>query len=259
MRFKYNKEYELALFFRPEDDESIQLIKRDLDYVNKSENRNFAYGLFDPTLTDAEYKEKIKNFILCIAYLDGIPVAFNYFVYLRNDFFHAGLIVINKNNGSNLMRTMILLCQNIIYKKFGSTFFSTITSVPKAYEIFLESTNNCYPSPHISLQRPPAHYKKLINILHNDYIIANFPKTAEIKVNEKKFILTSIKREAGFKESFHDLPRANKVINNLFCQCWINYDNDEDIIAIGKIKLMNAISWLLYEKILMIKGELTKI
>lgn len=261
MKFQYNKDYELALFFRPEDDETIKLIKRDLDYVNKSENRNFAYGLFDPELTAAEYKDKIKNFILCIAYHKGVPIGFNYFVLLSSNFVHVGLIVINKNNGSNLMKTMTVLCQNIMHKNIGykPMYSSTITSVPKAYEMFLNTTSECYPSPKLSLQRPPSIYKELINILHIKYIKEYFPATAQISVNEKKFILQSIKREAGFKEEFHELPRAKSLINNLFCQCWINYNNDEDIIAIGKVKISNMIACLLYQKIFEIRNLLIKI
>jgi len=261
MRYKYNKDYELALFFRPDNDEVISTIKKDLDYINQAENRNFAYGLFDPILTMEDYKNKIKNFIICIAYHNGVPIGFNYFVILAENFVHVGLIVINKNSGLDLMRAMTVVGQNVTLSNIGfkPLYSSTITSVPKAYEMFLNITSECYPSPKLSLQRPPAIYKDLIKILHVNYIKQYFPASAQINVNEKKFILQSIKREAGFKEEFHELPRAKKLLNNLFCQCWINYANDEDIIAIGKIKRSNMLICYLYQKYLELRKILVKI
>jgi hypothetical protein len=261
MKYLYKKDYSFELYYRPTNIDDILKIKKDLYYVNKAENRNFAYGIFDPNLTESDFIKKINNFIICISYYKNEPIGFNYFVLLTPNFVHIGLIVINQNKGENIMKTMTVLCQNIMHKNLGNKkmYSSTITSVPKAYEMFLETTSECFPSPKMSLQRPPIQYKKLISILHTNYIKEFFPTTAQISVNEKKFILQSIKREAGFKEEFHELPRAKKLINNLFCQCWINYNNDEDIIAIGTVKISNIIKCNLYQKLLKIKGDLIEI
>lgn len=234
IKYKYNKDYTFDIHYKPENIDEIHPI---LLKINEESNRNFKYGLFDPNKSLSELKIIYKKMLVCIMYKEARPIGFYYFYILSemyNDaFVHLGLVVIHSNQ-SNIFTIAEAVGVKFLKNIYNSFTFTTITTIPKVLETLCLFFDDVFPNPKNKLlARPPKKYSNKIDLLCSEYVDLFFPNDL-MHVDRKRFILILNKRENGFDDKFHQLPKANGLIYNLFCQSWLDYEAEEDMIVMGR-------------------------
>jgi hypothetical protein len=229
------------------------------DFLLKINNNELNYGIFNPMLSIEETDLFYQKTLVCLIKHKGIPIGFYYFYILDESipFVHLGLIIIKNNPGYDIAYTSEKLGILFLKSKLKKHFFvSTITTIPRVIEFLDTYFENIFPSPKINLDRSPTGYKQLISILKKEYIDLVFPYPSENIINYKRFILCLQKRESGFVDNFHILPKAMKFVYNSFCQTWLNYEHEEDLILIGKCTFKSYIKLYLFKYKIQIMGLL---
>lgn len=219
-------------------------------YLLLINNNELNYGIFNSKLSIQETDAFYEKTLVCIIKNKGIPIGFYYFYILDESipFVHLGLIIIKNNPGYDIAYTSEKLGILFLKTKLKKSFYvSTITTIPRVVEFLDTYFEDIYPSPKINLDRAPSGYKKLVSILKTEYIDLVFPYPMENVVNTKRFILCLQKRESGFVDNFHILPKAMKFVYNSFCQTWLNYEHEEDLILIGKCTVKSTLKLLLFK------------
>lgn len=230
--------YRFKYYFRPGQKLSAQenlKILKELQLFNQRSYK-FEYGLFDPNRHESELIKLFDDYILCLIFLGDEIVGFSYFHILEQSdkqvFIQLGLIVIAKNHGYDLFSFCEKNSLLIVYKELGPFVGGIVTTIPKIYEEYVRIFSDTWPHPRSNLARAPAGYKHFAKLVGEKYIPNYFPKP--FSVNYKRFTLKLDKRESGFHDRFHELPMAKNFIYNSFCSSWINYEEQEDLIVIGK-------------------------
>lgn len=262
MNYKF-QEYNFKYFFRPGKTQSKEENKQILNDLRKfnAENHNFKYGLFDPAINDEAVLKLFDDFIMCVIYHNNEIVGFYYFMILNENYKYPlvqlGLVVIAKNKGYDIFSLSEALGVLFCYKKLGYYTASIITTVPKIVESFSEGYSDVWPNPYKDLARCPKEYKQYLDDIGNRYVKTFFPNP--FKINHKRFTLILDKRESGFHDRFHYLPMAKSFTYNAFCHGWINYEENEDLIIIGKFDWKTNIKVKLLVYSIILKHKLSKI
>ena len=252
--------YGLEYLFQPGQwmtaDEMASL-KAQLDKVNTTSNRNLRYGIFDPGITPDTVKKFLESSSVCLMTSGGETIGFFYNVILQREPFpaiHAGLVMIAANQGLDLLKVPYVYMALLQRRKFGSYFYTNISSTPSIIGAFGDVFSNVWPNYRRSLVKPPnKEYIKILHLLSTKYIAVHFPME-KIEIDAKRFVMKSPQREMGFEQNFRKLSRYHKLEANLFCIYWLDYSKGEDIIQIGKVDLKFAIKtnlqlflWNLYD------------
>jgi hypothetical protein len=241
MEYKLD-DYTLKYYFKPglnlTKEENIKLFNNLKKFNEKT--YNFKYGLFEPSISLEKVLKLFESFILCVIYLKDELVGFYYFVILNETYkrplIQLGLVVISKNKGLDIFSISEKIGLLFTYKKIGLYNSAIITTIPKIVEEFCLTYSNTWPNPKKNLSRPPVEYKSYLSDVEDFYIKPFFP--LPFKINKKRFTLILDKREAGFHDRFHYLPMAKSFLFNSFCHDWINYNENEDLILIGKFNYL---------------------
>lgn len=240
LSFTYNKNIKLKYFYEPHKNLSskkFQKIYKDLLIINKDSGKLFTYGIFSEN-----HHVFFNNLFLCIMYdtkEGSYPIGFFYFSILdtKNPLVHLGLTVISKNPGVDLLTVPQMLGHLIVYYYLNNFWVSTITCIPKIIGEFCDYLDDVWPSPNCNQGRPKDEHSFYLNILNKNYIqkfIVNEENKKDIHIDFKRFILKSPSKNMGFMPNYYILPKHQNFQTNLFCLSWINYQNEEDVILIGK-------------------------
>lgn len=224
------------------NDGEFEALCDDVDYVNNSQHK-LNYGIFCP-----ENKFMYDNMLICVIYKENEPVGLFYNYIIENEkinkkLIHQGLVLINKNDGLNLMFESYAIANCLLYHMYGEYYVSNISNVPAVVGIFSESFDQVWPHPDADLKRPKIDYNVCVSLLHHDYIKKVFLDSDKLQIDYKRYILKSNSKELGFTGHHHDLPRDPKFIYNIFCFWWIKYDENEDMIQIGIGNIKKAKQW----------------
>lgn len=223
------------------DDVSLKKLHNDLLAVNENSNANIKHKMLEQGTGIEDLKKMFSKVVISEYLIDGKPVAFLLSPLLENSgepILHSGLMIVSKNPGANLMTFLFVITATMLYEKSGPFFVTNITSTPSGIENFSELMSNVWPSPDKNLRKPPRGYDKILQKLKSDYVDINFPDTEMINIDYKRFVMTSNSSGMGFKTNFHKVSRASKFKYNLFCHTWINYENEEDVIQVGKFNFL---------------------
>lgn len=230
------KGYTLSYFFKPgkfSDEKEIQEIENKLNIVNKESGKNFSYGIFDPK----NKKDFYDNSLICILEIDNHPSGFFYNVILEYsdmNIVHQGLVLISKNIGENLLYYPYVQSNIFIREKIGDYYITSISSVPSIIGEIHNIFDEVWPSPYTNLVRPhKKEYTIIAEKVFNDYVKKYFPFPEEVVFNKKRFIIESKAKEMGFERDIRNLSRDSRLDVNLFCQFWIDYSKNEDLIQVG--------------------------
>lgn len=244
MIYKF-QEYTFKYFFRPGKTQSKEKNKKILDDLRKfnAENHNFKYGLFEPSINEDDILKLFDDFIMCIIYLDNEIAGFFYFMILNENYkrplIQLGLVVIAKNKGYDVFSISEKIGLIYTYKKLGYYNSAIITTIPKIVEEFSKTYSETWPNPYKDLSRAPKEYKCYLEDVSTRYVKTFFPQP--FKINKRRYTLILDKRESGFHDRFHYLPMAKSFTYNAFCHGWINYEENEDLILVGKYNFMALI------------------
>lgn len=233
----YEVNYYLFKEYDYDDQEKILLLKKLSEFNSKT--LNLKYGLFDPNFPQELIIKNLLNKMLVLTISENEDIiGYQCFFIMESPcskkIVHHGLTFFSKNKGVNLLLIVGSIASLILHEHYSDFYISSITTVPKVVEILDNHYVDIWPSPKRPLHFVPSNYKPIVEILFKEYIKKVFPASESININYKRFTLILHKREIGFDEHFFKLPRAKKFVYNLFCQNWIDYENNEDLIVIGK-------------------------
>lgn len=228
--------YNLNYFYRPgiwADESTLKNLEEKLNKVNKDSGKNFNYGIFD----QKNKKNFYDNSIICVLEINNEPAGFFYNVILEYsdlNIVHQGLVLISKNIGENLLYFPYFKSNQIIREKIGDFYITSISSVPRIIGEIHNIFEDVWPSPYANSIKPPKkEYISIAERVFNDYVKKYFPFPEEISFNKRRFIIESKAKEMGFERDIRSLPRDARMEVNLFCQFWIDYSKNEDIIQVG--------------------------
>lgn len=233
----------LNVYWKPGDelnDLELKKLHNRLLIVNKNSGSNIKHKLLDENLTLVQIRIHLKNTIISEFMIDNQPKAFLLSFILehaKRPIVHTGLMIIQQNPGANLMGLLFLSIINIAFEKLGPFSITNITSTPSSIEFFAETVKNSWPGPDVKLKKSPPGHKEIVHKLKKDYMDNYFPDADKIKVDDRRFVLSSNSKEMGFTTNFIKISRAENFKYNLFCHTWIDYDREEDIIQVGKIDI----------------------
>lgn len=257
-------ETELVHYFRPGenlDDITLKNLHNSLIRINEDSGANVVNKMLDKKLTLDEIRGHLKNTIIALVVLEESPCGFLISPILSSiknrPIVHAGLIVISKNPGANCIGLMGFGTYCMAYEQFGDMFATNITSTPSIVEDFVAMVPDSWPSPDVNLKVAPRNYKDVVKVLKEEYMDNYFPDPGKLDVNYKRFVLTSNSQDMGFTTEFHKISRSSDLKFMLFCQAWVNYNKEEDIIQVGEVGLYAYIRMRFY--MFMLKRGLTKV
>ncbi len=251
---KQYKGYTLKYYFEPgknQDDNNLNQIIDDLNYVNRLSKRNLEYGIFNEKLNFNEKKDFLNKIILCVFYLEKEPVGFFYQFLIesnketKNMVCHLGLVLIAKNKGTNIMEYAYRYSILKIYEKYGKCYITNISAVPAIIGIVTKVYDKVWPSHNSKVRNPYKPYKKIVSSLVDNYAKKVFPNPDKIELDYHRFVLRLNSRECGFEDNFFKLPKYDNMPVNVFCYTWLDYNNGEEIVQVGELNMMVYIkSWV---------------
>jgi hypothetical protein len=245
------KGYELRYFIQSgpwlSQDQLVEL-QLQLQHINSISKNKLSYGIFDPVLSLEAFREFLAEASLCIIMDQDEPVGMFYNPILQLNplrIIHAGLVVIAKNKGIDLLKVPYCYLNLLQWRHFGSYYYTNISSTPSIVGSFAEQYRNVWPS-HLSSQlKPPSkEYEKVLETVYRDYVERHFP--GETQLDRKRFIIRSESKEMGFETNLRRLPRHTKLLANFFCQYWIDYSAGEDLVQVGRVDFWGAVKLYLY-------------
>ncbi|MEA9356213.1 hypothetical protein SHI21_08370 [Bacteriovorax sp. PP10] len=256
-------ETELVHYYKPGenlDDISLKNLHNSLVRINEESGANVVNKMLDKKLTLTEIRNHLKNTIIGIVILEDSPAGFLLSPILSSinnkPVIHAGLVVISKNPGANCVGLLAYGNYCMVFEILGPIYATNISSTPSIIEDFVTMIPDSWPSPDVNLKVAPKNYKDVVKILKDEYMDNYFPDPGKLDVNYKRFILTSNSQDMGFTTDFHKISRSNDLKYMLFCQAWVNYNKEEDIIQVGEISLYGYMRMKYY--IFMMKRGLKK-
>lgn len=224
------------------DDIALKKLHSNLLKVNFKSGAKIKHKMLESNSTLDEIRELLKDSIISEFVTGNDCYGFLISPILANTdlpILHTGLMVIEKNPGVNLMALLFTVNVRMSYENLGAHYITNISSTPSAIENFSEIIKGTWPSPLVGLKKSPSGFKDVVQKLKSDYLDIYFPETDKIKVDYKRFTMTSNSSEMGFSTNFYKISRADSFKYNLFCQLWINYEEEEDIIQVGKVSFFN--------------------
>lgn len=241
--------YRLEFLLEPGDwmtDEELRALKRDLDHVHQGAKSKLSYGLFSPSIGLDGIRDFLRDANLCVMRTEGEAAGFFYNVILQRTpvpIIHAGLVMIARNKGAELIAYPYLQMSLLQYRTYGAHYYTSITAVPFIIGQFADRYEKVWPSHKADQTRPPKEYLPILEVLERQYIQRYFP---EDTVDRKRFVLSPPTGEIAFEKDIRKLPRHPRLAVNLFCQFWLDYPRGDALIQIGRVGLRSLLQTRLY-------------
>ncbi len=213
-------------------------LKTRLDHVNETSGHNLKYGIFEPSIDHNKMKDFFTRCNFCVMFLEGEAVGFFYNVMLDEKTvpaIHAGLVMIARNQGVDLLRVPYAYMALLQRKEYGDYYYTNISSTPSIIGTFGDLFSDVWPNYRGNLIRPPnKQYVHVLSLLTKEYVDRYFPKD-RIEIDQKRFVMRSPQKEMGFEQNPRKLSRYHKLEANLFCIYWLDYSKGEDIVQVGRV------------------------
>jgi hypothetical protein len=191
----------------------------------------------------------------------GEPIGFFYNLVLREipyPVIHAGLVMITKNSGHDLIGYPYSFMTYLQFQKFGTHFYTSISSTPSIVGVFSDSFTDVWPSYKANQIKPPSkEYREILDLLDEKYIRKYFGDCGH-EIDKKRFVLKSPSKEMGFETNLKQLSRYHKPEANYFCMYWLDYSKGEDLIQVGRVDLAAILKIKLYYSVQGIKSILNQ-
>lgn len=220
----------------------LKRLHKTLININSATKTKVDNLYLDESLSMEEIKKHFSTCIVTIIENENLPIGFLISPILRSKnkyILHAGLIIMTKNPGADLMSLTGLCNFQMAYEKYGKIFVTNISSTPSIIEVFSTLVSNPWPSPKKNTKVSPKKYKEIIQILKNEYMDKYFPEGSAVKIDPRRFTMTSNSQEMGFTTDYFKLSRATNYLYQSFCKVWIDYSKGEDIIQVGELTLLS--------------------
>lgn len=220
----------------------LELMKMYQDLISLNKKHGIQNGLLEPNLILSEVRDLYQSIFIAIMYNDGNAFGLNLTpVILRNGkpIVHAGLYIINENPGGDFVAFTAGRLSTITYEKYGKYFVTNITSTPAACETFTNFIPNCWPNPNQNQRRAPVEYLNVLKIIKKEYIDEYFEGCESIEIDYLRFTMTSKSKDMGFKHDLKKSSQAPSLMFNLFCDFWLDYEKEEDMIQVGSYSRLN--------------------
>lgn len=225
-----NKKYDISLnfCFRPNEIRFLEIkeeiIKAKLD--------------FDSSLLK-NHQNILNSLYLCLIRKKGFLVGWFYCLKINKNpiVIHQGLMVIKKDNYYYNMSEMVSNIMNkLIYQEVGEYFATTITSVPKVYEIFMNLFSNVYPNPiKDKCFRIPKMYENMNNILKEKYINVFYSNNNVSYVSKYSIFIFDEKVQSLSKNNILDFPQSELFLLNIYMDYIIDYNKDSTLMIVGEM------------------------
>lgn len=220
--------------------EEMETLRNQLIAVNVKSGKNLNYGILDVNLSAAERQDFFDSANICLMKEHEEPIGFFFNLVLAETprpVLHAGLVMVAKNSGHDLIGYPYSFMTYLQYLEFGPHYYTSISSTPSIVGVFSDSFTDVWPSYKANQIKPPSkEYRKILELLEEKYIRKYF-KTEELEVDKKRFVLKSSSKEMGFETNLTKLSRYHKPEANYFCMYWLDYSQGEDLIQVGKVDL----------------------
>ncbi|MCM2278100.1 MAG: hypothetical protein NDJ89_08485 [Oligoflexia bacterium] len=244
--------HEISYLFKPGswmEDTELQDLRSAFEHVNRTSGKNFRYGIFDSGLSLEQFRILLSRMNLGVIRYAGEAVGCFYNFIVREKptpILHAGLVMIAKNTGVDLLNAPYLTMATLQRQRFGDYLYTNISSTPAIVGGFGELVTGVWPS-HKSrnLIRPPRKYREVVEQLYQEYIRAFFPED-EIEIDLRRFVMRSPSTEMGFDTTMRNLARHSNLKANLFCDFWLDYSRGEDLIQVGVVNYKVALKAYAY-------------
>ena len=254
--------YQLEYFLQPgkwmSDAELLQL-KSDLVQINLNSGRAVNYGIFSKDISQHDIRDFFGRAALCVMRKGGEPRGFFYNLVLQErprPVIHAGLVMIAKNDGVNLMGVSYIHLAHMQRRKYGDYFYTNISATPSIVGNFGDLVSDVWPYYSANLIKPPSkEYLGVLSLLYREYISRYFPDDG-IEIDSKRFVMRSPSKQMGFEQDPRKLSRYYKFETNLFCTYWLDYSKGEDMIQVGKVDLKCIVRSGLYLCALILKEKI---
>jgi hypothetical protein len=79
------------------------------------------------------------------------------------------------------------------------------------------------------------YYRRVLEIVFEAYVKKLFPFPEALTLDTKRFIVRSAAKEMGFERNIRNLPLAQNLLVNLFCDFWIDYAQNEDLFQVFQV------------------------
>lgn len=227
-------------------DLELRNLYNELLRINEESEANIVHPFLTKNLPILEIRKMFSSIVITMIKVGDENVGFLLSPIIEADGItvaHAGLVVIAKNPGSDLLTLSGLGSISVGYRTRGKMFTTNISSTPSIIESFTKLVTNAWPAPNKSLVRPPKEYKKAVKVLYDNYIQKNFMDPDKLELDDKRFVIRSSSNKMGFNTRFHSISRSAAFKYLSFCFVWLDYDKQEDMIQVG------LMDWKSYVKV----------
>jgi hypothetical protein len=225
----------------------LNWLKEEIQYINESSKRNLSYGILDPEISCTELIEFFQSANICLIYdntNEAIGFFYNVILQIIPDVvIHAGLVLITKNKGVDLLSIPYSYLSYYQWKEFGSYYYTNISSTPSIIGTFTDLYTQVWPSDKANQLKPPKKYVEIAELVFKRYVEKYF--SGKNTFDKKRFVLTSKSKEMGFETDLRKLPRYPDQNVNLFCLYWLDYAHGEDLIQVGRVGFWCALKLLI--------------
>lgn len=242
---KIYKGHTLDYSFKPGEwmtDVELINLKQSVQYVNRLSNKNLTYGALNPNISIEVFREFLCSTNICLIFDKTEPIGLFYNILIQDSPFpviHAGLVLIGKNKGIDLISVPYAYLTYFQWKKYGAYYYTNMSSTPSIVGTFGYLYKDVWPSAYCNQLKPPnKEYTAVLEMVYQKYVEKYFP--GENKLDKKRFVVQSQSKEMGFETDFRKLPRYSKQEVNLFCTYWLNYAKGEDLLQVGKVDALCA-------------------
>lgn len=241
---RFGKRIRTNHYFNPGqvlNDLELKTMFNQLIEINEKKDQPIKHKLIDKTYSLETIRNIYRNVIVGILFVDDSPVGFlisPILLGLELNIVHAGLTVISKNHGDNLLGLLSLGLARVIAMKFKKAYVTNISSTPSILENFAKFTAKTWPDPDAKLTRAPKNYSKVFDILFDTYIYKYFENPDQVLKDKKRFVIQSSSKKMGFNTNLRQLSRSTNFKYLSFCFTWLDYEKEEDLVQIGVIDFM---------------------
>lgn len=246
------REYTVDYYYNPGQTRELSLVQElhsKLLLVNSQAKSPLDHKLLRTHMTEEQLLSQYNSALVCILRRGDEILGFEFCPVLpfgRKSFLHAGLVMINRNKGANLLGLVSVGIVLVTRWKLGKSFITNISSTPSIIEAFSSFTSKSWPCPKQKLVHPPKRYKDVARTLVKDYVLRYFPSPENVEFDEKRFVLKSNSKDMGFKVNPRSLSRSSKFDYYNFCMVWLDYSEEEDMIQVAKIDNISALKALYF-------------
>jgi hypothetical protein len=248
-------EYMTKVIERPglwmQESELAKLTKELRDVASKTlPAGDLEYGVFSGD------KTRLENAIITVVYRrdNNKPIAFNALALMQLhlgkkpvDVLHLGLVMVDPDERSRGLSWILygLTCFLMFLRnQMRPIWISNVTQVPAVVGMVSETFDNVYPTP---IREKP---RSLTHVLLARQIMADhrhvFGVGEDATFDEEHFVIQNAYTGGSdnLKKTFDQAPKHREAAFNDFCHEMLDYDRGDDVIQLGQLTYLAAITYV---------------